>query len=448
MLRVHERIRLALAASVAPLLVAAPAAAAPNVVGKVTGKLPASSRAATVVRAFDAGQARLAATSAVSRTGAFKLTLPPGGYVLETTVTPARGRTRDGVHRITPLTIAAGQKRGAVRIARPTARTAVAAGPRAHAAYSQESGGINPGRLAFTIERFSGATGELAVMNAGLTDLLLTDALNVPGCRRSVIANSHDRTMLVRELEFQQSRYVDPSTRVVRNFIEPDIVVTGRLRTRGSSLGYVLTLKDARTGAVLETVSGTLAGGRIFDQEETLAKRLVKRLCAYGEVFEVTFTGDGRANFATHTATGTLAATPIVAVPTEADEEGAATWEGGAAIAWSNVAVVSKSECSYRDFISGGRWTTKLERAGEGMAVTWLADAGSSGTATVACPTDEGEVTVPGQPTTALVGSEPGTFLLPRDGKQAVTGGLQDQGDGWDNTLEMKVRTIRVQRIG
>jgi len=440
-------IRAAAAAAGISFLLAGPAVAAPNVVGKVTGKLPPGSRATTEVRAFEAGQARLVATSAVSRTGSFKLSLPPGGYVLETTVTPGRGKARGAVHRITPLTIAAGQRRGTVRIAKPTARNAVAAGPSARASYSQESGGINPGRVAVVIERFTGATGELAVMNAGLADLLQTDVLQVPGCRRSLIANSHDRTFLLRELEFQQSRYVDPSTRVVRNFIEPDIVVTGRLRTRGSNLGYALTLKDARTGAVLETVSGTLVGDRIFDQEETLAKRLVKRLCAYGEVFEVTFTGAGTANFATHSASGTLSAVPIVAQPTEGDAQGPTVWEGGEAISWSNVAVVSKTECSYRDFVSGGGWTAKLERAGEGMQVTWRADAGSSGTATVACPTEEGEVLVPGQPTTALVGSEPGTFVLPRDGKQAVTGGLKDGGDGWDNTLELKVRTIRVQRL-
>jgi hypothetical protein len=28
------------------------------------------------------------------------------------------------------------------------------------------------------------------------------------------------------------------------------------------------------------------------------------------------------------------------------------------------------------------------------------------------------------------------------------TGGLKDQGDGWDNTLELKVRTVRVEPLG
>ena len=248
--------------------------------------------------------------------------------------------------------------------------------------------------------------------------------------------------------EFEQSEYVEPATRLVRNFIEPDIAVRGRLQTRGDNLGYALTLVDTRTGKVLETVSGTLPYDGFFEAEELLAKRVAKRLCSYGEVFELTFTGTGTANFATHAATGTLSADPITAKPTARDAGGATNWEGSAPVSWTNVAVTSKTDCSYSDPVSGGTWTAKLRRAGNALKIQWGGDQGSSGTATVVCPDDNGgEVRIPGQPTTALVGSEPNPFVLPTDGMQQITGGFKSDGDGWDNALEMKVRTIRVEPL-
>ena len=82
----------ALVAVLGVALTAGPAAAAaPTVLGRVTGTLPRSSRAVTEIRAFEAGSARLVATATASPTGVFRLALPPGGYVLATNVTPKRG---------------------------------------------------------------------------------------------------------------------------------------------------------------------------------------------------------------------------------------------------------------------------------------------------------------------------------------------------------------------
>jgi hypothetical protein len=202
---------------------------------------------------------------------------------------------------------------------------------------------------------------------------------------------------------------------------------------------------DGRTGKILETVSGTLAGSELFEAEQRLAKRLARRLCAYGEVFEVTFTGTGTGNFAT----GTLSAEKITAKPTEKDAQGPTRWEGSAPVSWTNVTVTSKTDCSYTDPVSGGTWTAELARADDGLEVQWFAAGGAAGTATVVCPTgDGGEARVPGQPTTALIGSMPDKFVLPANGMQQITGGLKDQGDGWDNTLELKVRTVRVEPLG
>lgn len=419
-------------------------APAPTVVGTVTGRLPAPSRAVVEIRAFDAASARMVAKATVSRTSAFRLALDPGGYVLVTGVVPRRGRGGAVAWRVTPLTLAPGQRRTRVTIALPTGKAGQSGGR--HPAYSQESGAITPGRIAFSVERFTGATGDLGVMNRGLADLLQTDLSSTP-CRTALVANASDRAVIEGELGFQRSRYVDPSTRVVRNFVTPDIVVRGRLQTRGADLVYTLVLVDRRTGRTLETLSGALLGADLFAAEQQLAARLAGRLCAYGEVFEVTFTGTGAGIFATHSASGTLSATPITARPVAKDAGGAIRWEGSAPVSWTNVAITSTTVCSYVDPVSGGTWGARLARAGESLEVEWLADGGATGTATVVCSGQGNEVRIPGQPTTALLGSQPAKFLLPATGMQPVTGGLKNQGYGWDNVLELKVRTIRVERL-
>ncbi len=420
-------------------------AAAPTVVGKVTGDLPPEARALTEIRVFDLAGAHLVAKATPKRGGTFRLGLAPGAYLLVTTVTPEEGRAGASVRRLIPLTLARGQRRSGVRISEPNRGTATATGsPSAHAAYTQESGAISPGDIAFSIEYFTGATGNLGVMNRGLSALLQADLTATP-CRSTEVVNSSDRVLVERELDLGKSRYFDPSTVPRRNFVLPDIVVKGRLETRGNDLGYTITLVDARTGRRLEALSGTMQGGRIFEAEQALAARLAKRICAYGEVFEVTFTGTGRANFATHSATGTLSAQPITAPPTERDAQGPTRWQASAPIGWTGVAVTSTIGCSYGDPVSNGDWTVKLSRAGSGMEVEWGADKGALATVTVTCPYPAPPIS--GQPATALVGSGPVKFVLPQDGRQLITGGLTDGGDGWDNTLELKVRTIRVQRL-
>jgi hypothetical protein len=207
----------------------------------------------------------------------------------------------------------------------------------------------------------------------------------------------------------------------------------------------MLVLVDRRTGRTLETVSGTLRGD-LFAAAQGLAARLARRICRYGEVFEVTFTGTGRGTFATHSVNGTLSATRITARPVAKDAGGAIRWEGSAALDWTNVEIASTTECSYDDPVSGGTWGATLARVGESLEVEWRAD--GVGTATVVCPDGGGgEIRVGGQPTLALLGSLPATFRLPANAVQPVTGGLTAGGYGWDNALELKVRTIRVEPL-
>ena len=415
---------------------------APAVVGKVTGRLPAPSRAVVEIRAFDAGSARVVAKATVSRTGAFRLSLGPGGYVLMTSVVPRSGRSGAVASVVTPLTLAPGQRRTGVTIALPRGR-ALQSDVR-HLAYTQESGAITPGRIAFSVERFTGATGDLSVMNRGLGDMLQTDLSRTP-CRTALVANASDRAVIEAELGFQRSRYVDPSTRVVRNFVTPDIVVRGRLQTRGTDLGYELVLVDRHTGRTLETVSGALRGD-IFAAAQQLAARLARRICTYGEVFEVTFTGTGTGIFATHSSSGTLSAARVTARPVAKDAGGAIRWEGSAPVSWTNVAITSTTECSYDEPVSGGTWGVKLARVGESGELEWWPR--WPGDCDRCVPERPGR----GDPDRGAADAgahrqRAGQVQAACHRRAADPGGLTDQGYGWDNTLELKVRTIRVEPL-
>jgi len=140
------------------------------------------------IRAFDIASGALAAAAKLNQSGTFRLALPPGGYVLVTNIIPERGGSRAGVQRAILLTLARGQRRRAVKIAKPTAKSSAAGLPGARAAYSQESGAITPGTIAYSFQDFGGATGELAVWNAGLSSMLQTDTMNSAQCRNLEVA--------------------------------------------------------------------------------------------------------------------------------------------------------------------------------------------------------------------------------------------------------------------
>jgi hypothetical protein len=444
--RVAAAAAVVLLASVVVGVSSAPAAS-PSVTGTVTGRPKPASRAVTEVRALDLAGASVAGTARVRANGAFRLDLPPGAYVLDTSITPLRGgRVTTGAP--VAVSIASGQRRRGVRVSASSARSATASRPTAQAAYTQESHQITPGSIAVRMDNFTGATGDFAVLNRGLPAILTGD-LAASACRTKTLASSADLVFVLQELKLQKSKYFDPATRIVRNFIVPDILVRGRLHTSGDSLSYTLTLIDARTGAALEALSGSLLRNDGFGPIDALGKQLAKRICSYGEVYEATFTGTSAGSFAAHTASGTLAAQAIIAKPTANDGRGATLWQGSAPMGWTGVTAISNVDCSFANPLSGGTWTAKLALVGTTMRVLWIADGPSSGTITENCPDADGTVTtIPGEPTTSLVSSGPDPFILPASSTQTITSAFDSSGYGWNNTLQMTIRTIKVQPLG
>ena len=264
--------------------VATPATATAASTGTVTGTLrgasvPPKSRGVVVLRAVRLDRGTVGGARRVARSGAYTLRLAPGPYALVGTVVD-RTATAAVTTRGPGLTLRAGQRRAIpVRLRKPKPKRK----RRRHsakAAYFQEDGTETPGVIAYQILDFTGATGDLAIYNRGLSDMLTTDTFGRGGCATAEVASPRDLAAVAGELELQQSPYFDPSTRVRRNWILPDVKVTGRLANRPGALAYVITIADARTGATRGSLSGELKlTDRFFDQVAALGPRVMDQVC-------------------------------------------------------------------------------------------------------------------------------------------------------------------------
>jgi hypothetical protein len=252
------------------------------------------------------------------------------------------------------------------------------------------------------------------------------------------------RAELIKELEFEQSPYVDPATRPKRNFILGDVEVRGSIApAAGDRAKVAMTIVDKRTGKTLGGRATTLDRGSWSDQLETLAKQLAGDLCKLSDVFEVTLAVTGEGRFATHSATGAI----DVTLRARRNDPGRQVWRATGPLRWTGLAFATKiPECPLIDYVIPTiDWSVTILDAGEGqLAVTWTRDGNEGPTASVDCapggPGDPDPPPVPGMPGVALLTTGPEAFYVPyAGGVQAVSGIVADGGDGFFNTGSITV---------
>ncbi len=267
-----------------PAVAGAPVArvAASGVVsGTLAGPLPKTGSGEALVSVVSLSDFRVVAARTLGRTGTFSLSVPAGTYALVATVVSFHGAI---VSRAVAVSVRSGQRRTKLRLSvkKPKKKKTRKKRPGARAAYVQQSGKATTG-VAYTVENFTGATGDLSVLNRGLTDMLAADLAGSgkAGCPSAEVANSSDRKLLQAELDLSNSPAVDPSTKLKRDFIVPDITVRGTLQAAADqkSVGYVITLEDSRTGEVFDTLNGSLSAASFSGGESSLAKTLGGHLC-------------------------------------------------------------------------------------------------------------------------------------------------------------------------
>lgn len=431
------------------LAFAAPATAATPKKGTFAGtlgvKVPKGAKAE--VRAIDRAGGTIAAARAVKRSGSFSLSLPAGAYVVVGTLVPRPGGGR--VMRIrTGVSLKAGQKRVKANLKKRRRVKSKARKAGARAAFVQELGQVTPGRIAVAIPDFTGtATGDLGAVLGGLDDLMINDVLNAGSeeCDLAVIASGRDRAELLKELEFQQSPYVDPATRVKRNFIIGDVEVRGTLTELPSGKAKVdIRLVDSRTSKEYGKLSATLdPDAGFFDAFEELSKQTAKELCKLHDAYEVTLDVKGEGKFATHSASGTIKSTLLA----RASAPKQPVWRDSGPLAWQNVVFTTKiAECPYIDVVVPlTSWSVTIIDDGAGsLQVVASLQGPDATTATIDCVPDPGGANpppVPGQPGPSLIATGPLSFTLPyAGGVQAISGIVADGGDGFFNTGTITVK--------
>lgn len=422
-------------------LPAADAAAAKSGVfaGSLGVKVPKGAEAE--VRAVNRATGTVVAVREIGRSGRFSLALPPGSYSVIATLVRQRGAP---VQVVSGVTLKAGQKRtkanlkkGRRKKKRPTSR----------AAYVQERGQVTPGNIAVEIPDVTGdLTGDFGGVRRGLNDLVVTDIVGdelKPDCDIAVLEVDR-RADAIRELEFQQSAYVDPSTRVERNFILGDVEITGRAtQVDANTIEVNYGLRDKRTGADLGSVTGKAGADRFFEDLEDLSKKLGDELCKLSDTYDVTINVQGRGNFATHSTTGTMQAT----LQARRANRKATTWTRTGPIAWADPTFSSKTECAYiNPIVPTVQWTATLAVAGENrLKVDWDLNSNDMTTASIDCPPsgkdDPDPPPIPGQPGTALINTGPASFVLPfAGGTQPISGSVADGAEGFFNTGTIVVK--------
>ncbi len=437
----------ALAAAPAPAIAATPKP------GTFSGTLGTSvpKGAQARVRAISRAAGTVTAVQTVGRKGTFRLSLPAGTYLVVGTIAPKRGKiveTRVGV------SLKAGQRRTKATLnRRKNRRRKKARRSSARSAYVQERGQVTPGRVAVEIPPLKGTSRdpEWNAFRGGIDDLLITDVVqDARECGISVLEVEH-RAEIIKELEFQQSIYVDPSTRVTRNFILGDVEVLGTTADVPGSPGdglVNLRIVDKRTGAELGTLSQVVDGNAVFQSIEKLSAKLNEELCKLTDAYEVTLDLQSIGRFATHEGSGTLHTTVMAR---RGSDGGGKVWRASGTLIWGDLAFSSKTPpCVMVDPIAGSSpWSVTILDAGDGeLQVTWLVDdvgtAGNS-TASMDCP-PEGDPPVdpppqPGLPGASLLATEPASFTVPyAGGRQSLAGGVFSGGSGWTNSGTLTIR--------
>jgi hypothetical protein len=393
------------------------------------------------VRAVDRATGALAGTASVSRQGAFMLKLPAGAYTVIGTVVPKRGKA---TRIVSAVSLKAGQKRAKADLKRSKKTKAKKkskskANPKAKRAYVQEHGQVTPGNVAAGIHAFTGnATGEWIYIQKGLQSLLTTDVLiAVEDCPVTIVEVER-RADIIKELEFQQSKYVDPSTRVTRNFILEDVQVSGSvLQVDADHVTVTATITDNKTGKHIAQVTENVDSGHVFDQLQTFAENIGKELCTLHDTYDVALNLNANGTFATHNATGAFAGT-LLAKRTSAPGTVPVVSTGSAPFAWTGLTCAMKIPITlcYGLIAPPVAWHATVTTSKDQLQVAWGIDGKDMATATFDVqpedPADYDPPPIPGEPLVFSAGAAPQSFTLPyTGGPQAISGGITEGGDGF-----------------
>ena len=245
-----------------------PAGGAGSVIaGRLTGTtIPPADAAQAAVRAIDTQTARVVASVAIGANGRYRVTVPKGVYaLLPTVVAPGRPLVRPAPTRVR---IKRGQRKTVVL---PAKRKRVTAAT------------LNP-IVAIKDGAFTGGTGDYAVLNRGMGDMLITDIVNATpgaGCNITVVeVSAQFEAAYQLELRLARSGRIDPATAIRPGLrLRPTRGIRGRISVIGDQMTISAEIYKWSNNRTLKRTSVEGPARSVFALAPVLAGKLVDLLC-------------------------------------------------------------------------------------------------------------------------------------------------------------------------
>jgi hypothetical protein len=414
----RRRSQLALASLTVCLSIVTPSALADpgTLSGKLAdGKLPSAAAGRAVVRAIRVTDGRVLGATAVPRSGAWKLNLDPGYYVLSAS-TVMSSKTIDAIAPVQRVRDSR-TTRTTVSLKRTKTPRATKKKKRRRSARSAATQSAAVG-----VRPFTGSDPDLG---RGLANMVIGELANARSgdCTATVVEVEH-RADVQREIALANSGLVAPNSRVPSgNLIDPAIYVQGTVDHNGATTTWTLDIVDASTGNRIGGDSGTANGTAIFDAPAGIAQRLLDQIC--GGDYQVIVEINTMILAGTLNASGLMNA--VVKARPVAGTEPPTTWTGQENFTINGMSYnTGVPECSVRAAPPTGYVRVEIKRSSTpGMIeVTWGGE--TFGTADMVCLTNGGPVAVPGSapPLMPFMLTVPTLIILPESGgTQSVSGG-------------------------
>lgn len=392
--------------------------------GKLTdGKLPAASAGRTDIRAIDVANGVAVASSSTSGTGAWKLALEPGNYVIAASVVQSGKAAVAAVSPIQKVRSGAA-KRTTVSLKRKRAPKPVKKKRRKPARAAAAASPV------VAVQPFTGS-GPNASLGRGLMAIVISDLINTTsGDCDPTVAEWEHRADLQREIDLSNSSLSDPRTRIPSgHFLDPAFFVRGAVTTTASSTSWALQVVRAGTGEVVSEVNGSADGAAVFDASGDIAQQVADAVC--GGDYRVRIEINAIISIPPYIGSGTM--TVDLPVRDISGESPANHWYGRQDVAFSALGYGGVPGCVVVLGPHLGYAQVDIKSQPGGLIlVEWGGETTIENN--LQCPNAP---PIPNgvPPILPYMGTQPSVLVFPKEGgSQNVTGGVGTAGGAWTNS--------------
>jgi hypothetical protein len=145
-----------------------------------------------------------------------------------------------------------------------------------------------PGTESIAIDRFTGS-GDFEGVGPGLGDMIVSDGVMLTteeggefeDCPVIFVVWGKRRAEAQAEVDFQQTPFVDPATRVrPGRFIDPTVMLTGHSEASGGQAHYTVDVRRYPSGELIKRIEGDARDDEFLDEmPERITRELLRLFC-------------------------------------------------------------------------------------------------------------------------------------------------------------------------